>query len=350
MKLFKKAMVPAFALALIVVLIACQKEASSKANFIFKPAPSQDLVASIGGEPILEKDFVKGIESDLYEAEMKVYEIKFARLQSLLLEKFMNLDPNKKDLTNDQFLDQHIAKSLKISDAEINAFIKERQIPKEQINEEIKGRIVEYLSVEAKKKAIDKWIAEKTKKTPVEIYIKKPQLPVFDVKAGNAPFKGGAEAKVTIIEYSDFQCPFCSKGATLLTQIEKAYGNKVKIAFKHYPLPFHAQARVAAEASMCANEQSNKLFWKMHDSMFADQTKLDKDSLVAKAKAIGAKEADFKTCLESSKFKALVDADVAEGSAIGIKSTPTFFVNGKLIAGAQPLEVFKEIIDEELAK
>lgn len=350
MKSFKKALVPACTLALIVVLIACQKEASSKANFIFKPAPSQEVVASIGGEQVLEKDFVKGIESDLYEAEMKVYEIKFARLQSLLLEKFMNQDPNKKGLTNDQFLDQQIAKSVKISDAEVNAFIKERQIPKEQVNDEIKGRIVEYLSVEAKKKAIDKWIAEKTKKTPVEIYIQKPQLPVFDVKAGNAPFKGGADAKVTIIEYSDFQCPFCSKGATLFTQIEKAYGNKVKIAFKHYPLPFHAQARVAAEASMCANEQSVKLFWKMHDAMFADQTKLDKDSLIAKAKAIGAKEADFKACLEGGKYKAAIDADVAEGSAIGIKSTPTFFVNGKLIAGAQPMEVFKEIIDEELAK
>lgn len=335
---------------LTVVLIACQKEASSKPNFIFKPAPSQDVIASVGSEKILEKDFVKGIESDLYEAEMKVYEIKMAKLQSMLLEKYMNQDPDKKNLTNDQFLDQKIAKSVKISDADVEKFIKDRQIPKDQINPEIKTRIVEYLSVEAKKSAVDKWIAEKTKKTPVEIYLKKPTLPVFDVTVGDAPIKGGGSASVSIVEFSDFQCPFCSKGANVLAAIEKKYGNKVKIAFKHFPLPFHAQARIAAEASMCANEQGVKLFWKMHDAMFADQSKLDQTNLIATAKKIGAKEAEFKVCLESGKFKAKIDADMAEGTNIGIKSTPTFFVNGKLINGAQPIEVFSEVIDEELAK
>jgi protein-disulfide isomerase len=336
--------------ALTLVIIACQKEANSKPNFIFKPAPSKEVAASIGGEPILEKDLVKGIESDLYEAEMKVYEIKFAKLQGMLLEKFMAQDSDKKNLTNDEFLDKFIAKNIKVTDADVEKFIKDRQIPKEQVNPEIKTRIVEFLTVEAKKVAVEKWITEKTKKNPVEIYITKPSLPVFEVNAGDAPFKGNSDAKVTIIEYSDFQCPFCSKGAVVVKDLEKKYGNKVKIAFKHFPLPFHAQARIAAEASMCANEQDTKLFWKMHDAMFADQTKLDKDNLIATAKKVGVKEAEFKTCLESGKFKAKIDADVAEGTAVGVKSTPTFFVNGKLISGAQPIEVFAEVVDAELAK
>lgn len=336
--------------ALTVVVIACQKDADSKPNFIFKPAPSKEVVASMGGQPILEKDLVKGIESDLYEAELKVYEIKYAKLQAMLLEKFMNADPEKKNLSNDEFLDKHIAKGMKVTDAEVEKFIKDRQIPKDQVNPEIKARIVEYLSVEGKKLAVDKWIAEKTKKTPVEIYIQKPSLPMFEVNVGDAPFKGGADAKVTIVEYSDFQCPFCSKGAQVLAALEKKYGNKIKIAFKHYPLPFHAQARIAAEAAMCAHEQDAKAFWKMHDAMFADQSKLDKDNLIATAKKAGVKEAEFKSCLESGKFKAKIDADVAEGGALGIKSTPTFFVNGKLISGAQPIEVFSEVIDADLAK
>lgn len=342
---------PLFAVVAVTVLvIACNKDAQSKPNFIFKAAPSKEVVASMGGQQILEKDLVKGIESDLYEAELKVYEIKYAKLQAMLLEKFMNNDPDKKGLSNDEFLDKHIAKSVKVTDAQVEAFIKERQIPKEQINPEIKARIVEYLSVEGKKVAVDNWIAEKTKKTPVEIYIQKPMLPTFEVNVGDAPFKGSSDAKVTIVEFSDFQCPFCSKGAQVLTALEKKYGNKVKIAFKHYPLPFHAQARIAAEASMCANEQDSKLFWKMHDAMFADQSKLDKDNLIASAKKAGAKEAEFKSCLESGKYKAKVDANVAEGAALGIKSTPTFFINGKLISGAQPLEVFTEVIDADLAK
>lgn len=337
-------------LAISMIFLACQKEANSKANFIFKSAPATGIAASVGGEQISEKDLEVGIESDIFEAEMKVFEIKFGKLQAMLLEKFMNQDPNKKGLTNDDFLNKYIAKNIKIDDAAMEKFIKERQIPKDQINPEIKERIKQFLEVEAKKVAVDKWISEKTKKTPVEIYIKKPQRPVFDVTVKDAPFKGGSDAKVTIVEYSDFQCPFCSKGAAVLAEIEKKYGNKVKIAFKNFPLPFHSQARLAAEAALCAKEQNNKFFWKMHDTMFADQTKLDKENLLLSAKKSGVKEADFKACLEATKYKALVDADMAEGQKLGIKSTPTFFVNGKLVSGAQSIEVFSEVIDEELAK
>lgn len=336
--------------AIMIVFFACQKQAISKPNFIFKSAPAAGIAASVGGEQITEKDLNVGIESDIYDAEFKVYEIKFGKLQAMLLEKFMNQDPNKKGLSNDEFLSKFIAKDIKITESQMEKFIKERQIPKEQINPEIKERIKQYLEMEAKKLAVDKWIAEKTSKNPVEVYINKPSRPVFDVNIANAPFKGDASAKVTIVEYSDFQCPFCSKGAVVISEIEKKYGNKVKIVFKNFPLPFHTQAKFAANAALCANEQSSKLFWKFHDAMFADQTKLDKNGLIETAKKLAIKEADFKSCLESDKYKVAIDSDIVDGQKIGIKSTPTFFVNGKLVSGAQPIEVFSEVIDEELAK
>lgn len=333
-----------------VLFFACEKKVESKSNYIFKPAPSKEVIASVGSEKILESEFIKGIENDLYEAEMKVYEIKFARLQAMLLEKFMNKNPSKKNLSNDEFLTQIIAKTVKISEKDIEKFIKERQIPKEQINPEIKERIKQFLEMEGKKGAVDKWLAEQTKTTPVEVYIQKPTRPVFEVNVADAPFKGGADAKVTIVEYSDFQCPFCSKGATILSDLEKKYGHKIKVVFKNFPLPFHSQAKIAAEAGLCANEQNVKYFWKLHDAMFLDQTKLDKDSLIALAKKAGVKEADFKTCLESGKFKTKIEEEILQGQKVGLKSTPTFFVNGKLISGAQPVEIFSEVIDEELAK
>ncbi|MFA6237615.1 MAG: DsbA family protein [Bacteriovorax sp.] len=336
--------------AVMIVFFACQKQADSKPNFIFKPAPSAGVAASVGGEPILEKDLEAGIESDIYDAEMKVFEIKFGKLQAMLLEKFMNMDPNRKGLSNDDYLNKYIAKDVKVTEAEIEKFIKDRQIPKDQLNPEIRERIKQFLEVESKKLAVDKWIADKTKKTPVEVYIRKPSRPVFDVNVKDAPFKGASDAKVTIVEYSDFQCPFCSKAAAIVAEVEKKYGSKVKVVFKNFPLPFHSQAKIAANAALCANEQNSKLFWKMHDAMFADQSKLDKDNLVASAKKIGAKEAEFKSCLEAEKYKAVIDNDMAEGQKLGIKSTPTFFVNGKLVSGAQPIEVFSEVIDEELAK
>ena len=336
--------------SIMIVFFACQKQAISKPNFIFKAAPATGIAASVGGENITEKDLNAGIESEIYDAEFKVYEIKFGKLQAMLLEKFMNQDPNKKGLSNDEFLSKFIAKDIKITEPQMEKFIKERQIPKEQINPEIKERIKQYLEMEAKKLAVDKWIAEKTSKNPVEVYINKPSRPVFDVNTANAPFKGGASAKVTIVEYSDFQCPFCSKGATVINEIEKKYGNKVKVVFKNFPLPFHSQAKLAANAALCANEQSPQLFWKLHDAMFADQTKLDQNSLLETAKRLTIKVADFKICLESEKHKTTIETDIAEGQKIGIKSTPTFFVNGKLVSGAQPIDVFSEIIDEELAK
>lgn len=332
------------------VVIACQKPVDSKTSFIFKSAPTKGVVAKVGAEEISEKEFTKGMEGDLYEAEMKIYEIKFARLQAMLLERFMNQDPDKKNLTNDEFLDKHIAKGIKISDSEIEKFIKDRQIPKDQVNPEIRTRITDYLMMEAKKKAVDKWLAEKMKKTPVEVYFEKPTLPVFEVAVGDSPAKGKPNAPITIVEFSDFQCPFCSKASKTVEDIEKKYGNKVRIVFKHYPLPFHSQAQIAAEASLCANEQKGEYFWKLHDLMFADQSKLDRTNLIASAKKAGVKEDQFVACLDSGKFKSKVTADVTQGQDLGIKSTPTFYINGKLVSGAQPIEVFSDIIDQELSK
>jgi protein-disulfide isomerase len=334
----------------IVLFFACNKEAVSKANYIFKAAPSNDVVASVGGEKITSAEFSKGIESDLFEAEMKVYEIKFARLQSMLLERFMNKDPNKKGLTNDEYLAKYISKEIKVSEKEIEKFIVDRQIPKEQVNAEIKDRIKQFIEMEQRKNAVDKWLAEQVNKSSVEVYLQKPARPVFDVNVVDAPFKGGSDAKVTIVEYSDFQCPFCSKASKTIGELEQKYGKKIKIAYKNFPLPFHTQAKLAAEGAMCANEQDVKLFWKMHDAMFADQTKLERDNLIATAKKIGAKEADFAKCLDAHKYQAKVEEDVKQGQELAIKSTPTFFINGKLLSGALPIETFSEVIDEELAK
>lgn len=332
------------------LFFACNKEVESKASYVFKPAPTNGAIFKVGEETINEAEFNKGIESDVYEAEMKVYEIKFGRLQGMLLEKFMNQDPNKKGLSNDDYLAKFIAKDIKVSDKDIEKFIVDRQVPKEQVNPEIKERIKQYIEMEKKKEAVDKWLADKVTKAKVEIYLKKPERPTFNVDVTGAPFKGNKDAKVTIVEYSDFQCPFCAKGTKVVEDIQKKYGSKVKIAFKHFPLPFHNQARLASEASLCANEQNSNLFWKMHDAMFADQTKLDRQNLIETAKKVGVKEDAFVKCLDAKKYAGNVEADVVQGQDLAIKSTPTFFINGKLLMGAQPIEAFSEVIDEELAK
>ncbi len=334
----------------IMLFSACSKSNASKPNISFKPQVSAEIVAQVGSESITEKDLMQGIEADIYEAEMKVFEMKYAKLQSILLEKFMQKDPNKGTMSNDEYLAKFIAKDIKISDKDINDFINDRKIPKDQVNPEIKERIKQFIESEKRKIAVDEWLAKKTKENPVEVYFPKPKRPTFAVEVGDAPFKGDKDAKVTIVEFSDFQCPFCSKGANVVSELEKKYGKKIKIAFKNFPLPFHTQAKIAAMAGLCANEQGMQNFWKLHDVMFKDQSKLDRDSLIASAKSIGLKVADFTTCLDSKKFETKVDQDMAQGQSVSVKSTPTFFINGQLVQGALPVEMFSEIIDEELAK
>ncbi len=325
-------------------------ESVSKPNFQYKPAPKAGIAAQWGDVEISEAEVMEGIEAEVYEAEQKLYEIKSNKLRSIVMQKIMDQDPAKKGMSNDDYLEKHIAPNVKVSEGDIDSFIKKQQIPQESINPMVREKIKGYLEMEKRKEAMDKWLGQKTAKTPVQVYLAKPRRPSFDVKVGDAPVTGGKNAKVTIVEYSDFQCPFCSRGASILNDLKKKYGDKIQVAFKNFPLPFHNQAEGAAVAGLCVNEQSSALFWKMHDAMFAAQDKLDPASLKELARKVGAKGDAFDSCLDGNKYLARVRQDMEEGKALKVKSTPTFFVNGQLINGAQPVEVFSDIIDEELAR
>jgi protein-disulfide isomerase len=178
-----------------------------------------------------------------------------------------------------------------------------------------------------------------------------PDTKIYKVDAGNAPSVGPRSAPVQIVEFSDFQCPFCSRVVPTVKQIEEKYNGKVRISFRNYPLPFHNNAAGAAEAGAAAAAQGK--FWQMHDKMFANQQALDRASLEKYAQEIGLDVGKFKSDLDSHKYKAQVDADVAyanQNSGGGGFGTPTFFINGHKIPGAVPYEQFAQVIDAELAK
>ncbi|GAB4298999.1 MAG: hypothetical protein Kow0090_14490 [Myxococcota bacterium] len=171
---------------------------------------------------------------------------------------------------------------------------------------------------------------------------------VYDVKVGAAPSKGPANAPITIIEFSEFQCPFCKRAAPTIEQILKDYKGQVRIAFKHNPLPFHNNAMNASLAAMAAAEQGK--FWEMHDILFENQQALDPSQYESYAQKAGLDVAKWKKAYESQKYKAHIEADQKEAMTVGAQGTPTFFINGRKLVGAQPYENFKRMIDEELAK
>jgi protein-disulfide isomerase len=162
------------------------------------------------------------------------------------------------------------------------------------------------------------------------------------------PGRGPSKAKVTIVEFSDFQCPFCGRVNATLDQLLHDYPNDVRILFRHNPLPFHDNAGPAAEAAVAAEKQGR--FWEMHDKLFADQGDLDRPSLERYAGQLGLDLAAFRAALDSRAGKARVDEDLALGQQLGVRGTPTFFIDGRPLTGAQPIAAFKQLIDDELAR
>ncbi|MFP2931574.1 DsbA family protein [Pyxidicoccus sp. 3LG] len=174
------------------------------------------------------------------------------------------------------------------------------------------------------------------------------ELPVQKVDVGNAPARGPANAPVTVVAFSDFECPFCSRAVPTLKALEEEYAGKLRVAFKHQPLPNHPNAKLAAAASLAAHEQGK--FWEFHDVLFANQRQLDRASLENYAKQLGMNVARFKSALDSGKHDAQIAADSSEGARIGASATPTFFINGRAVVGALPIDHFRRVIDEELKK
>jgi protein-disulfide isomerase len=155
---------------------------------------------------------------------------------------------------------------------------------------------------------------------------------------------------VTVLEFSDFQCPYCIRARPTVARVRETYGDKVRWAFRHFPLPsdVHPLAQKAGEAAACADEQGK--FWEMHDRLWASNGQLEVPALKSAAAAIGVDRARFDACLDSGRHADVVEKDLGAGSGWGVSGTPAFFVNGRLLVGAQPFEAFQQVIDDELER
>jgi protein-disulfide isomerase len=337
-------------IAMLAVVFSCTNtQAKQKPNYITKDAPRPGVVAKINGEEITEEQLIGEDKVEFFELEKRRFELKMDKLNKLVQDRLVGEEAKKASLSTEEFINKKVlGGEIKISDKEIEKFIKEKRIPEQQINPQIKDRIRDYLKTQKRQESLNGYMAKLTKAKPVEVYFSKPKMSVNVEIGEGTPSWGSETAKVKIIEFSDFQCPFCSKAAETVTELKKKYGKKVQIAFRHYPLPNHPEARPTSEASMCVNEQGTDKFWKFHDTAFKNQAKLSAADIEGYAKEAGANMDKFKECVTAKKYAAKVQADMEYGEKVGVRSTPSFFINGEIVAGALPIEAFSEIIDEAL--
>lgn len=195
---------------------------------------------------------------------------------------------------------------------------------------------------------IQRLVAYVTRSNQVDFYLKRPKASPLDFKLEGEPSWGSADAPITIVEFADFQCYYCGKARERISELKRLYGKKLRIVYKNFPLPMHTEARPAAEAGLCVNEQGTEKFWKFYEIVYDNQKSWTKDDFKEYAKKAGADVRKFEECFDAKKFAPQIEASMQEGQKLGVNTTPSFFVNSQLVKGAQPISEFKEIIDESV--
>ena len=348
------------ALALSIALAACKTGSGSPSG---KGGASMGVaidpstkVAEVDGKPITYGDLQgdKDTGPKLRQAESKVltdlYDARKGLLDEMISRHLLEAEAKAKGKSLDDWFKQDFANSIPDPDeAEVKAFYEEHksQIPPGQSYPDLKPRLTQAVKQQKLRGNMSTMLEGLKKKHNVSVALSAPDLPRVDVEA-KGPARGPDGAKVTIVEFSDFQCPFCGREAPVVDKLMKEYEGKVKLVFRHFPLDFHPFAEKAAEAGACAADQGADKFWKLHDKMFSNQQKLAVEDLKAYAKESGVDQAKFDKCLDSGEKKDAVAADQKAGSEAGVNGTPAFFVDGIFINGAVPYEQLKETVDRVL--
>jgi protein-disulfide isomerase len=315
---------------------------------------SNDVAARIGDRAVtvreLDDKWRANDPAQHAEATQSLYDGRRTALDTIIADMLLAEASKGKGMSAEAYAEAEISKRVAaVTDADVVTFFQGNQAQMQgRPLEAMTPAINRYLTEQRQAQARDALIAELRKAGPaVRVSLDAPRQQLALDPAD--PALGPASAPVTLVEFSDFQCPFCQRVEPTLKRLKATYGDKLRIVWKDFPLTqIHPQAFKASEAAHCAGDQSK--YWEFHDVLFNNQQALQPADLKRHATELGLDAAAFGTCLDSSKHSERVRDGVAQGSRLGVNSTPMIYVNGRRLSGAQPYEVFAAIIDEELAK
>ncbi|MBI2828030.1 MAG: thioredoxin domain-containing protein [Acidobacteria bacterium] len=345
-----KILVRLVATCAILLALACSAPAQQAAA----GQSGSDIAAQVGDRAITVKEvddrWRQAQPAEHAQAVQQIYDGRKQTLDAIVADMLIEQAAKAKGVNAAQFTEAELARRSKpVTDGQVAAFFQENQAQMQGRGiEAMSPAIRRYLEEQQRTTAYQALVAELRKAgPPVRQLLDAPRYQV-DVSPDD-PALGAANAAVTLVEFSDFQCPFCARVMPTLKRVHGAYGDRVRIVWKDFPLTsIHPQAFKAAEAGQCAREQGK--FWEYHDRLFTNQQTLDPESLKKHAAESGLDAGKFNACLDAAKYGERVQEQMGVGARLGVSSTPTVFVNGRLVSGAQPYEVFTAIIDEELER
>ena len=310
-------------------------------------ADENEIVARIGSEDITLADLRRAQPDAHLQIDRERQDLYEAGLERLMGERLVEMEADSRGISEEELIDLEVeSKVTDPSDAEVEEFFQRNRARVQGTREQLDAPIRQFLRRQQAQEGFDALIAQLEAKYEAESFLEPFR---FDVVSEGFPSKGADAAKVTIVEFSDFECPFCLRVVPTLDRILEEYGDDVRLVFRQFPLnSIHPNAQSAAEASLCAADQSR--FWQYHDALFAEPGGLDGESLRRTASEIGLDTDEFESCLDARRHAAAVDADLEAGRMLGITGTPALFINGRFLSGAQPYEVIAAIVDDELRR
>ncbi|MGE3541936.1 MAG: thioredoxin domain-containing protein [Candidatus Tectimicrobiota bacterium] len=303
-----------------------------------------EVVATVQGQPISAEELTNAVRGELLRLDQQRYQLLKDKLDDVVADKIFALEAAKRGQELPQFIQEEItAKVPAVSLEQAKAFYESNKSRIKKSFEEVSAHITTYLQQQEQEKRRQALFNELRPQYTVRVALRSPKV---DVPTAGNPSLGPDNAPVTIVEFSDYQCPYCRQVQASLKRLLKEYEGKVRLVFRDFPLRnIHPQAQKAAEAAQCAGEQQQ--FWPYHDRLFA-VTSLQNEDLKKYAQELSLNVEQFTTCLDSNKQAGGIDEDMRAGQQAGVSATPSFFVNGFLVSGAASYERLKEVVDNEL--
>jgi len=312
------------------------------------------VVAVVDGVAITEEELREATHGEILrlrvEHERAVYRNRKSVLQYLVDSQLIRAEADRRGGTPSDLMEAEVrVPARKVPEEEVRALYEEYADRLEEPYDAVRGRLREHLAEQRYQARRTEFLRELRTVAEVEMRLPYPELPSVDVpERPGAPERGPAGASVTIVEFADFQCPYCRRMQDTLDALLESYDGRIRHVYRHFPLESHPMAEPAALASACAAEQER--FWAFHDRVFERQAELSDESLDEIAQEVGLEMAAYRSCREERRYADRVQADLQAGRQAGVRGTPAFFVNGQPILGAASEDAFRELIERALGE